>query len=458
MKNELQLPNRFVEEMREMPGLDLTAFLASYEEESRRGLRINTGKVSLEEWNRISPFETTPVPWIENGFFYHEKDMPAKDVYYYAGLYYLQEPSAMTPADRLPVEVGDRVLDLCAAPGGKATALGAKLGKSGCLVANDISATRAAALLRNLERAGIGSCVVTAETPQKLAQAFPAYFDKILVDAPCSGEGMFRREPSMIDSWLQKESGFYAPLQRKILSEAAKMLKPGGLLLYSTCTFSILENEENVRFLTEAYGFMPVEMKPYAGFAPGIGYPQCVRIWPHLMEGDGHFLALLRKPGDHDDVKLRERQSAAEVSNRTDGPAMLQRSDFAEFMEQCSFSLKNRSFFVHRDSVYLLPDGFANPSGVRILRSGLLLGTLKGERFTPSQAFAMTLTPSQYEDTVSLTRSDGRVRKYLKGETIELDAAAKGWQLVCVDGFPLGWGKAAQSTLKNKIDPGWRMG
>lgn len=452
--------------MREMPGLDFAAFLASYEEESRHGLRINTGKVSMEKWNHISPFATTPVPWIENGCFYDEKDMPAKDVYYYAGLYYLQEPSAMTPADRLPVCAGDKVLDLCAAPGGKATAIGAKLGKTGCLIANDISATRAAALLRNLERAGIGNCVVTAETPQKLAQAFPAYFDKILVDAPCSGEGMFRREPSMIDSWLQKDSSFYAPLQREILSEAVKMLKPGGLLLYSTCTFSILENEENVRFLIEECGFALEEVKPYAGFAPGVNFSQCVRIWPHLMDGEGHFLALLKKPDDCKNAKspkqqfadsVFEKKAAKKTAAKRSLPNLLQKSDFAEFMKQCSFPFENRSLFIHKDSVYLLPEGFANPAGVRILRSGLLLGTLKCGRFTPSQAFAMALTPSQYENTVLLTHDDARVCKYLKGETIELDTPAKGWQLVCVDGFPLGWGKASQTTLKNKIDPGWRM-
>lgn len=224
----MQLPETFLEQMKLLLGTDYDAWLESYEKKSFAGLRFNTGKTNREAWeNTLSPFELRRVSWTGNGYYIGEDAKASRHPYYFAGLYYLQEPSAMAPAAVLPVEPGDKVLDLCAAPGGKSTELGAKLKGEGLLVSNDISNSRAKALLKNLELFGIPNICVTSETPEKLASVFGPYFDKILVDAPCSGEGMFRKDPDLIKSWQERGPEYYAPIQRQILASAVSHAKAG---------------------------------------------------------------------------------------------------------------------------------------------------------------------------------------------------------------------------------------
>ena len=245
------IPENFKIKMKELLGDELDSFLDCYNEKHNAGVRVNTLKSTPERFREISPVEITPVPWIKNGFYYDESDRASKHPYYYAGLYYIQEPSAMTPASLLPVKPGDRVLDLCAAPGGKTTELGAKLKGRGVLVCNDISNSRAKALLKNVELFGIRNAVVISEAPAKLEGSFMGYFDKILVDAPCSGEGMFRKSHAIIKNWEQYGTGYYAKLQREILPSAINMLRPGGYMIYSTCTFSTEEDEGTLKWLLE---------------------------------------------------------------------------------------------------------------------------------------------------------------------------------------------------------------
>jgi NOL1/NOP2/sun family putative RNA methylase len=406
-------------------------------------------------------YDLTPVPWIDNAFEYEDSISPAKHPYYFAGMYYLQEPSAMTPANLLPIEPGDRVLDLCAAPGGKATELGAKLNHTGLLVANDISNSRAKALLKNIELFGIPNVLVTSEPSEKLAEKFPAFFDKILIDAPCSGEGMFRKNPGMMKDWETYGPKHYSELQRSIVPNALRMLKPGGMLLYSTCTFSPEENEGSVKFMMDLDPDLEIVdiASHYEGFAPGRpeliedgmeDLKKCVRIWPHKMNGEGHFIALLRKKEKADEVvkKAKPRKEKAL-------PALLE-----EFMKDCTYPINGSDIEIQEDRVYLMPEGIKGIKGLRFLRSGLLLGTLTKDRFEPSQAFAMVLKKDQYKATIDLASIDHRVIRYLKGETIDVDdlplKRQKGWQLVCVDGFPLGWGKLVNGSLRNKYLPGWR--
>lgn len=357
----------------------------------------------------------------------------------------------MTPANRLPIAPGDRVLDLCAAPGGKATELGARLSGSGMLLANDISNSRAKALLKNLELQGIPNILVTSEEPQKLVEKYPLFFDKILIDAPCSGEGMFRREPKMIQFWQEKGPAYYRPIQEKLLRQAYQMLRPGGMLIYSTCTFSEEENEAVIAGLLAEYPDMHLrELTPYEGFQSGysrggIELSACVHIYPHRMEGEGHFLALLQKDG-------QEEKQCAYPQKSCRLPL-----EAEEFLSQCSFDFSKGSFCIVKEQLYYLGSEVEPAPGLRYLRTGLLLGTLAKKRFTPSQAFAMALKREQFSKTVSFSAGDIRTVKYLKGETISLDEPQNGWVLVCVDGYPLGWGKAVQTTLKNKYYPGWRM-
>ena len=257
----------FEEKMKRLLGPEYDNYLSCFNEPRHYGLRVNTSKI-LWKIFEIAPWHLEPVPWIRNGFYYDgEKDQPAKHPYYFAGLYYLQEPSAMTPASRLKVQPGERVLDLCAAPGGKATELGAALQGEGLLVANDINTARAKALLRNLELFGISNSFVTNEPPHVLAERFPEFFHKIMVDAPCSGEGMFRKNPAVVDSWKEKGPEYFSKLQREIIVQAADMLLPGGMMFYSTCTFSPLENEKTItHLLKERPDMEVVPMEDYENF------------------------------------------------------------------------------------------------------------------------------------------------------------------------------------------------
>lgn len=454
------LPVAFIKNMREILGEEgLAEYLDSFEKPKFTGLRVNTSKISVEEFLRISPFKLRRVPWTENGFYYTEEDSPTHHPYYYAGLYYIQEPSAMAPAAVLPVERGERVLDLCAAPGGKATELGAKLNHTGLLVANDASASRTKALLKNLEVFGIPNLLVTSEMGDRLDRYFHEYFDKILIDAPCSGEGMFRKQAHMIPAWEKQGPEVFANIQREILRQAAELLKPGGTMLYSTCTFSKLENEGSIDgFLAEHPEFTLEEIPRQEGFCSGMPelvrsrFPleRCVRLFPHKIDGEGHFLALLKKAGE----KIPGAPEPAGRPGRI--PAELE-----AFLQDVSMPMELSRIVVKDTKVFLMPEGVGRCPGLRFLRSGLYLGELLKKRFEPSQAFAMALKKEEYASVIDLSAADDRVIRYLKGETLEIEdgesSRPEGWQLVCVDGYPLGWGKLIRGTLRNKYFSGWRM-
>ena len=512
-----QLPQEFLERMERMLGEEYPAFLQSYEEPRKFGLRVNTMKISVEEFRSLAPFHLTPIPWIPNGFYYEREDDPARHPFYYAGLYYLQEPSAMTPASILPVMPGEHVLDLCAAPGGKATALGAKLAGKGLLVANDISASRAKALLKNLEIFGTRNSFVTNACPAKLAEQFSGAFDKILVDAPCSGEGMFRKDLANARVWSLQKVEECAKIQHEIIRQAVSMLRPGGLLLYSTCTFSPEENEQTIASLLQEHLEMRlVEMPWYEGFAHGrpdladgnVELTKCVRIFPHRMAGEGHFLALLykKKDGEADselsqDINKNREKMAKNVDNlrlsrkargKDRNPAQERftsggdrkfstgrksgtgkgvntasaQSDAAaleEFLQdialEAGYTLDDMD--IRNGQVYYIQNRVPAGRGIPFLRNGLYFGELRKGRFEPSQSLAMALRASDYASSLNFPQADERVRRYLGGETIDVEdlpcARKKGWQLVCVDGYPLGWGKLVNGTLKNKYHPGWRM-
>lgn len=499
----VNLPEEFEMKMKKLLGSEYEEFLASYDHPRNFGLRVNVDKISPKEFEKIAPFHLTKIPWTENGYYYEEQDMPARHPFYYAGMYYLQEPSAMTPASRLVSKPGDRVLDLCAAPGGKATELGAHLHGKGVLVANDISASRAKALLKNIEVFGIRNSFVVNEVPAKLAENFPEFFDKILVDAPCSGEGMFRKDPAVAKVWDGNKPFECAKQQKEIITRAAQMLAPGGDMLYSTCTFSPEENEQVIQFLLDSRDDMEIrEIQPYEGFTPGCpeaanGTPdlkKCVRIWPHKMAGEGHFLALLHKkaPGETAGAQENDRNGhpnretmVDEHKNQVEGTisdikgiGKPEIKALTEFFADVSMEMNWKQVEVRKGQVYLVPEALGTRKGLVFLRNGLYLGEIRKDRFEPSQSFAMALKKKEYMAVIDLDYSDVRVEKYLRGETLEVDDIVernlqkaeemhnakamkkrleKGWQLVCVNGYPLGWGKLVNGTLKNKYHAGWRM-
>ena len=452
----INLPQKFEHRMKELLKEEFPEFLKGFEEDRHGGVRFNSLKVSKEEWERIAPFAIQQVPWIENGYYYSLEDQPAKHPFYFAGLFYIQEPSAMTPAQILPVTPGDRVLDICAAPGGKSTELAAKLQGKGVLVSNDISNSRAKALLKNLELFGSRNSLILSEAPGKLTERFRGYFDKILVDAPCSGEGMFRKSPAIMKNWEQYGVEYYHKLQLEILDAVLPMLAPGGMLVYSTCTFSPEEDEGSLQYILENYPDMHV-VKPelsYEGFS--YGHPEwiengrneikhAIRLWPHKLNGEGHFVALLQK----DDTG--ERRNFPVNNKKVKLP-----EEVKEFLGRLRMEIPEERLEVREERLYLLPEYIPDLKGLRVMRSGLLLGELKKNRFEPSQALAMTLKKEEFGNCLDLSRDDVRVIKYLKGETIEADEPMKGWVLICVDGYPLGFGKASGTTIKNKYLAGWR--
>lgn len=451
----MKLPESFEIRMQEMLGEDFSKYQASLDRPSFHGLRVNTNKISVEEFLRISPFSLEPVPWCPNGFYYDEDVQPAKHPYYFAGLYYIQEPSAMTPASVLPIEPGDRVLDICAAPGGKSTELAARLQGTGLLVSNDISHSRAKALLKNLELFGIPNMLVLSEPSNIIAERFEGFFDKILIDAPCSGEGMFRKSNSMIKAWEKNGVELFVNLQQSILREMVTCLRPGGSLVYSTCTFSPEENEQAMDYLLELAPELELQELPmYEGF--DTGHPEwsrtgkeevkhCRRLWPHRVKGEGHFVALLKK------------QESGETHgvNRYRPAKVKLPEEVWDFLNRIQWDWDESRMELQKERLYYLPEEMPDGKGLRMLRNGLLLGELKKNRFEPSQSLAMALRMEEFENAISLPASDERVIRYLKGETIELEGG-NGLILFCVDGYPLGWGKLSNGSLKNKYLAGWR--
>lgn len=467
------LPQSFLDSMKEILGEDYEAFLAGFDGQRQYGLRVNTLKMNLEEFERIAPFHLKKVPWISNGYFYEAEDAPAKHPFYSAGLYYLQEPSAMTPASRLKVQPGERVLDLCAAPGGKATELGAALQGEGLLVANDINTARARALLRNLELFGISNSFVTNEPPHVLAERFPEFFHKIMVDAPCSGEGMFRKNLAVVDSWQEKGPEYFSKLQREIIVQAADMLLPGGMMFYSTCTFSPLENEKTITHLLKERPDMEViPMEDYEGFAEGLtsyrgevfdeSCKLCRRIWPHKMSGEGHFMALLhKKSGTQQQVQQTVSQSSI-WWEKCKGLNKEQKAAAEDFFSHVNIAYDGKRIDVRGDNLYYLPAPKYDGRGLHFLRNGLFMGEFKKKRFEPSQPFALALHAQDFDQVLDFPADDERLSRYLRGETLDVsdliagEKKRKGWQLVMVAGHPLGFGKLVNNNLKNKYPAGWR--
>ena len=467
------LPQSFLDSMKEILGEDYEAFLTGFDGQRQYGLRVNTLKMNLEEFERIAPFHLKKVPWISNGYFYNAEDVPAKHPFYSAGLYYLQEPSAMTPASRLKVQPGERVLDLCAAPGGKATELGAALQGEGLLVANDINTARAKALLRNLELFGISNSFVTNEPPHVLAERFPEFFHKIMVDAPCSGEGMFRKNPAVADSWKEKGPEYFSKLQREIIVQAADMLLPGGMMFYSTCTFSPLENEKTITHLLKERPDMEViPMEDYEGFAEGLtsyrgevfdeSCKLCRRIWPHKMSGEGHFMALLhKKSGTQQQVQQTVSQSSI-WWEKCKGLNKEQKAAAEDFFSHVNIAYDGKRIDVRGDNLYYLPAPKYDGRGLHFLRNGLFMGEFKKKRFEPSQPFALALHAQDFDQVLDFPADDERLSRYLRGETLDVsdliagEKKRKGWQLVMVAGHPLGFGKLVNNNLKNKYPAGWR--
>lgn len=495
-------PQEFTDRMKRLLGDEFQDFLDNFEKEPHRALRLNPLKAEDESFLSSSTFSLRPVPWAEHGFYYNAEDTPGKHPYHEAGVYYIQEPSAMSAVPFLDVKPGERVLDLCAAPGGKSTQIGCALMGEGLLVANEIHKTRARILSSNIERLGITNAFVCNETPDSMAKFFPEFFHKILVDAPCSGEGMFRKNEEAVFEWSPENVALCASRQDDVLEEAAKMLLPGGRMVYSTCTFAPEENEGSVyRFLKSHPDFHLIKTVRPEGFYPGqaawanlpedseipdietkLSYTH--RLFPHKVQGEGHFIAVLERDADdfagegsgeaNRDGKAKfNKKAKKKVSGKTDilkkAPA-----EFLEFMnsslteEGISFLCSEQSkgltqYRLFGDQLYLSASVLPPLDGMHVLRPGLHLGTLIKGRFEPSHSLALALRASHVKRHYSFPANSDAISSYLEGQTLFLSeedfpdiAKEKGWSLVLVDNYSLGWGKLADCKLKNHYPKGLR--
>lgn len=432
-----ELPQEFLEKMKGILGEQWGAFRRSYEQPPKQGLRVNTLKGSSDRLLSYGLFGLRPVPWAADGFYYEPGERPGRHPFHEAGVYYIQEPSAMAVAGLLKARPKERVLDLCAAPGGKTTQLAAAMKGEGLLISNEIHSGRAKILSQNVERLGLRNCLVTNETPEAMSLRFPGFFHRILVDAPCSGEGMFRKDPQSRIRWSMDNVRMCAGRQKEILDCAARMLMPGGRLVYSTCAFSPEEDEENVRWFLFTH--------------PEFEEKDSLRIWPHLSEGEGHFAAVFEKAGEE------KADFAGSVRLQTGIPEKKLPKEYLAFAEQ---TLQTEEKFPSRylafgEHLYLFPDQMPDIAGLKIFRPGLELGEVKKNRFEPAHALALALKPKEAFRCIRLSLDGQEVLRYLHGETIS-GQTVQGWCLVCVEGYSLGWGKAANGQLKNHYPKGLR--
>ncbi len=481
-----ELPEAFSERMKRILGEEYEGFAQSYLKDRTQGLRFNTLKSALEKEREDcgALFGLRQIPWCLEGFYYEEQTRPGKHPYHEAGVYYIQEPSAMAVVSLLDPKPGDRVLDLCAAPGGKTTHAAERMKGEGLLISNEIHSARAKILSQNVERLGITTAVVTNENSASLRRFFPDYFDKIIVDAPCSGEGMFRKDEQARAEWSEENIRICAARQQEILDNAADMLRPGGRLVYSTCTFAPEEDEETVAaFLSRHEDYRIVEMaenelpEGFAGnISRGIAKDENVctktgkegncsqkalfRIWPHQTEGEGHFLALLERRQDClvSETKVRKKPVKPLFWRDRAGLQTVKKT-LEEILSETAMLPKNiyDRLIVFGDQVYAAPEDCRAPEGLRGLRPGLHLGTLKKNRLEPSHALALALQPEMAGHSLSLPSDSREIMYYLKGQTLSVDPKIQGWTLVCTDRYPVGWGKAAAGILKNHYPKGLRL-
>lgn len=471
-----RLPQEFKEEMKALLNEEYEDFINSYDEERTNAIRINTLKIDEDTFKKMNlfgiDFKNDKVPWADLGYYVEGECGPGKNPLHDAGAYYIQEPSAMSVVGRTDISEGEKILDMCAAPGGKSTYILSKLNETGILVSNEISNKRIRALGENLERFGATNCTITNSDSKGLLTFFKGFFDKVFIDAPCSGQGMFRKHEYAIDDWSEDKVEECVSIQKEIIRDGYRMLKDGGMLIYSTCTFTKKENEEIINdFINEHNDAQLLEME---------------RIWPHIDKGEGHFCArIIKNPDGESDEELSCRKEKTQkkskkgkkssVDSKKKDTAKLK--DYERFLEDFTVKDSRRGKIISAkeleqkgDFLYLVDREISGIKGVKVLRNGLLMGEIKKNRFEPSHSLAMALCIEDVKYAVNLDFEDEDVYRYISGESISLKDKevyrysepdlsgddSRGWILVTVDGVSIGWGKESNGILKNKYPKGLR--
>ena len=427
------LPEAFLDRMKLQLGDEYEDFLRSLERPRAVALRFNPLKGAAPEL----PFVQQPVPWEPEGFYYDPASRPGLHVYHEAGVYYLQEASAMAPVALLDPKPGERVCDLCAAPGGKTTQIAGRMLGKGFLLCNEWSPKRAKILSQNIERLGVANALVTNEDTAMLAKRFAGSFDKVLIDAPCSGEGMFRKEEAAVTDWSIETVQMCARRQAEILHNGAQLLRPGGRLVYSTCTFAPEEDELAVAAFLDSHPEFEPEIIDTPWFAPGENGSH--RMWPHKLLGEGHFAAVLRKKGD-------EEAAFTSISGNK------LPKEWMQFAKDLEIELPTGHAVMFGDTLYWAPEGMPDIAKLRVLRAGLELGTVKKDRFEPAHALALWL--SSCANVQNYDADSAEMAKYIHGDVVP--STIRGWCLVTAGGYSIGWGKGDGTVLKNHYPKGLR--
>lgn len=408
-----------------------------------KGLYLNRNKKNVERVLDKNYVEHHPI--VENGYLYDENYHPGRSAYFLAGLYYIQEPSAMLVADALPIEPDDFVLDMCGAPGGKSCEIASRLTGEGVLIANDIEASRARILSENIERFGLDNTIVTNVDPMRFTKQFQEAFDKIVLDAPCSGEGMFRKLEQAIDTWSEEKVLECAHIQKNLLKGVYDMLKQGGMVIYSTCTYSYEENEAMVHYAVDELGFELLPLNKSNGLCPGVDLDEVVRCYPHHYRGEGHFIALLRKPGNSPRKQVRTIKPSVNLADLKVLKAFYQEN----------LNKKVPSYIIENNGhLYAVKKNFPELKGIRVLRNGLYLGEARKNRFIPSYSLALTLTKQDVKRSYDYPCDSEEIKKYIHGETLE-GTGEKGFGVIFVDGYPLSFYKES-NQVKNLFPKGLR--
>ncbi len=427
------LPEAFLQRIQAQLGDEYEQFLQSLERPRAVALRFNP----LKGERPVLPFAGDSVPWEPQGVYYDPAARPGLHPYHEAGVYYLQEASAMSAVSLLDPQPGERVCDLCAAPGGKSTQIAGRMGGEGFLLCNEYSPKRAKILSQNIERMGVANALVTNETVERLSEKLPGFFDRMLIDAPCSGEGMFRKEEDAVTDWSQETVEMCARRQADILDAGAKLLRPGGRLVYSTCTFAPEENEQTVSAFLERNPEFTLEQMDAPWFTPA-GEGQ-FRLWPHKLLGEGHFAAVMRKKGN-------------EEACGSGCPGEKLPPEWTQFAKELGISLPDGKAVRFGQNLYWAPAQMPEIRGLRVLRPGLELGEVKKNRFEPAHALALWL--KDCKNAVSFPAGSDQIRAYLHGDVVPADI--RGWCLVRVDDYGIGWGKGDGNVLKNHYPKGLR--
>ncbi len=427
------LPQEFLVRMQDQLGEEYEAYLQSLERRRAVALRFNSMKGSAP----VLPFVGQPVPWEPCGHYYDPEARPGLHPYHEAGVYYLQEASAMSAVALLDPQPGERVCDLCAAPGGKTTQIAGRMAGQGFLLCNEINPKRAKILSRNIERMGVANALVTNEHPERLAQRLEGFFDRVLIDAPCSGEGMFRKEEAAVTDWSPETVQMCARRQAEILDSGARLVRPGGRLVYSTCTFAPAENEETIAAFLQRHPDFEPEQVDAPWFTPA-GEGQ-FRMWPHKLLGEGHFGAVLRRKGE------AEPEGVGCLGEKL--PKL-----WTEFAKELEICLPEGKALTFGSSLFWAPVDLPELRGLKVLRPGLELGEVKKDRFEPAHALALWLHGCK--NTIDLGADSREIKEYMAGNVLPCEK--KGWCLVTVDGYSLGWGKGDGRQLKNHYPKGLR--